>query len=199
MAWECHTSLKDGRFPRKCKQPGWLAPTYLSVHQGDVKFLRAREWISDFISEVMLNTWPEACRFRQHHPHDAVQARAFCTVLCRDHLSSNSFRRIVIIRSAHERLPEEIMVISVRACRIQRPPSSMSFVSALRKVDSMGSESGMKARVSWGGSMGNPVNFSVRMNGRVVALSLSKKQVLQSTHFSTLHFYDRLGMLATGR
>jgi hypothetical protein len=35
-----------------------------SLHHGDVKFLRADEWLSDIISEVILNTWPEACRFR---------------------------------------------------------------------------------------------------------------------------------------
>jgi hypothetical protein len=60
-------------FPVSASSRGWLIPTYLSLHQGDVKFLPAREWISDFISEVMLNTWPEACRCRKHHPHDAMQ------------------------------------------------------------------------------------------------------------------------------
>jgi hypothetical protein len=57
-----HHWKMDG-FPVSASSRGWLIPTYLSLHQGDVKFLRAREWISDLISEIMMNTWSEACWF----------------------------------------------------------------------------------------------------------------------------------------
>jgi hypothetical protein len=75
-------------------------------------------------------------------------------------------------------LPEEIMVISVRPFVSQRSPSSIGFVSTLRKVDLMGSESGRRARMLWGKSMEILFTSSGLVNGDIIAPSLSKTHTL---------------------